>query len=272
MQIASLPAIGHADCIVIEGADARRFAQSQFSGDVDSLAPGHWQWNAWLNAQGRIQALMHLADPGDGSLLAVLRGGNADRVRDGLTRFLLRSKATLRVESFTARAGGPQPEGQVSSVGGMSVLGYGQRSLWLDPVAVPAPDVDARTHADWRLADIKAGWPSLSHDDEPRFIPQALGLERLGAVAFKKGCYPGQEIVARVHYRGSHKYRLGHLQGEVPLARGEARDADGNISARVLDSVDDHGACHALAVIGIDDDNEINILGNIYRITRTFQP
>lgn len=271
MQIASLPAIGHVDGIVIEGADARRFAQSQFSGDVDTLAPEHWQWNAWLNAQGRVQALMHLADPGDGSLLAVLRGGNADVIRDGLSRFLLRSKAALRVLSFTARFGGPQPETELLRDADMLALGYGSRSMWLDPVVVPDTTLDAAALTAWRLADIRAGWPSLPRDAEPRFIAQALGLERLGAAAFNKGCYPGQEIVARLHYRGGHKYRLCHLQGAVPLARGETRSADGSISARVLDVVLEHGVCHALAVISITHDSEINILGNIYRIVGTFQ-
>jgi folate-binding protein YgfZ len=272
MQIASLPAIGHVDCIAIEGADARRFAQSQFSGDVDALAPGYWQWNAWLNAQGRVQALMHLTDPGDGTLLAVLRGGNADVIRNGLSRFLLRRKATMRVKSFTARVGGPQPEAELLLDAGTLALGYGLRSMWLDPVMVPDTAFDKAAHAAWRLADIQAGWPSLPRDDEPRFIPQALGLERLGAAAFKKGCYPGQEIVARLHYRGGHKYRLCHLQGAIPLDRGEARAADGSISARVLDAVVENGTCHALAVIGIQHTSEINILGNIYRISNAFQP
>ncbi|HET7930982.1 MAG TPA: folate-binding protein [Rhodanobacteraceae bacterium] len=271
MQIASLPAIGHVDCIVIEGADARRFAQSQFSGDVDALAPGRWQWNAWLNAQGRVQALMHLADPGDGTLLAVLRGGDANATRDGLGRFLLRRKATLRVQTFTARIGGPQPATELLRDGDSLALGYGLRSFWLDPVVAPNTACDAAAHADWRLADIKDGWPSLPRDAEPRYIPQALGLERLGAIAFKKGCYPGQEIVARLHYRGAHKYKLAYLQGSVPPPPGEAREGDGSISARILDAVLEHGTCHVLAVIGIHHSSEINILGNIYRIVDTFQ-
>lgn len=272
MHIASLPALGHVDGIAIEGADARRFAQAQFSGDVDALASEHWQWNAWLNAQGRVQALMHLADPGDGTLLGVLRGGNAEVIRDGLTRFLLRSKATVRVQSFTARAGGPQPEATLLRNGGVLSLGYGPRSLWLDPVAVPATALDAAAQAAWQLADIAAGWPSLLRDHEPRFIPQALGLERLGAVAFQKGCYPGQEITARLHYRGGHKQRLCHLLGSVSLTPGDIRGPDGGIAAYALSAVTERTTCHALVVTPRNDDIEINLLGHTYKVENTFAP
>ncbi|TAM98222.1 MAG: hypothetical protein EPN40_06680, partial [Rhodanobacteraceae bacterium] len=206
-------AIAQVHCIAIEGADARRFAQTQFSGDVRSLAPGHWQWSAWLDVRGHVDALVHLVAIDDDRLLMVLRGGDAERTHSRLDHYLLRSRATLVTKAFGGYADDALEMGRVEAPGPDIVLGYGDRSLRLGPV-VASPASAASN--EWRLADIRAGWPTLPQD-EARLLPPALGLERLGAVSFDKGCYPGQEIAARLHYRGGHKLRLHHLRGLAPL-------------------------------------------------------
>jgi folate-binding protein YgfZ len=263
------PAIARMDCIVMEGPDARRFAQMQFAGDVDALMPGHWQWNAWLNAKGRVQALMHLVDVGDRRLLAVLRGGDAEAIRGAMARYLLRMRAELTVRTFTGRHGSPVATSIARMDADQIVLGYGTRSLILDAVAAP---LDPTAQSAWRLADIREGWPNLP-GGEPVFLPPALGLEHLGAVAFGKGCYPGQEIAARLHYLGGHKHRLCHLQGPASLPRGEAREADGTISAWILDvAAVQQGTIEALAVIPGNGSKVINILGIGYIINMKFDP
>ncbi len=265
----TLPVIGQADCITIEGPDARAFAQTQFSGDVERLGPMQWQWNAWLTPQGRVQALMQLVDAGEGRLLALLRGGDVEAVRTALARYLLRSKATLGACHFTVRAGGAQAMGSLHRDGDALLLGLGPRSLRLEaPQSQPA--IDAAARDTWRLHDIRAGWPTLPRDGQARFLPQALGLERLGAICFRKGCYPGQEIAARLHFRGGHKSRLCHLQGSAALAPGTFRGQDGRVEATVLDAVTDTGTCDALAIVTTDIHNEINIMENVYRINASF--
>src|SRR6185437_7237006 len=130
----AFPLIDTAHCIALEGADARRFAQAQFSGDVSALLPGHWQWNAWLTAQGRVHALMHLVDAADGRLLAVLRGsGDAETLR-----------AAVTVETFTACSGDPVPTGTDKREADAFVLGYGNRSLRLGTLSGGPPDTDAQ--------------------------------------------------------------------------------------------------------------------------------
>lgn len=263
--------ITQVSCIVIDGADARRFAQMQFSGDVHTLAPGQWQWNAWLDAQGRVRALMQLADTGDGRLLAMLRGGDAERMREGLARYLLRAQAHLSACVCTGYADAALAVGRVETVGQDVVLGCGERSLRLRPEqasAMPAiPHLDASNA--WRLADIRAGWPTLP-DGEPRFLPPALGLERLGAVAFDKGCYPGQEIAARLHYRGGHKLRLHHLRGATPLPLGTSLESAGIGPVHVLDSARSGFGTELLAVAAPIDTRVISILGAKYDIISTF--
>lgn len=267
-MIRPCPLIGHVQCIVIEGADARRFAQAQLSGDVDALAPGHWQWNAWLTPQGRVRALMHLADTGDGSLRAVLRGGDAQGVSVALARYLLRLRATLTVGELACRAGGPATLGAVAIEGREIVLGYGSRSLRLGNAAAARPDPDAETA--WRLEDIRQGWPVLPAG-EPEFLPPALGLEHLEAVSFDKGCYPGQEIAARLRYRGGHKYRLYHLRGAAPLP-GDPAAFPEDIPCRVLNMVTRDGARDVLAVGPLDMPHEIGVLDRSFRAISAFEP
>lgn len=258
-------------CIVIDGADARRFAQAQFSGDVQALPPGHWQWNAWLDPQGRVAALMHLVDPGDGRLLAVLRGGDAERVREGLSRYLLRAKARLAVLTCAGYADPALATGQVEVVGKNVVLGYGERSLrlGLDPIGATPDAIPPVTPNAWRLTDIRAGWPVLPAG-EARFLPPALGLERLGAVSFDKGCYPGQEIAARLHYRGGHKPRLHHVRGTAPLPSGVALASVDAGAVHVLDSANSDSRVEALVVAHQSDDLQINILDNLYDVISIF--
>lgn len=263
------PAIGTAHCITLEGSDARRFAQAQFSGDVAALRPGHWQWNACLDARGRVQALMHLADLGDGRLLAVLRGGDAETLRALLARYVFRLHVSIAIESFTACSGEPLPAGTARQENGVIVLGHEIRSLRLGTVSERASaDPDAQRR--WRLDDIRRGWPSLP-DGDPEFLPPALGLERLGAVAFDKGCYPGQEVAARLHYRGGHKWQLGRLRGSAPLPVGEVCDVSGSVVARVLDGVSAEGGFEALAVLQVGTGTQINLLSHIYAVESMFE-
>jgi folate-binding protein YgfZ len=262
------PAIGTVHCITLEGSDARRFAQAQFSGNVAALRPGHWQWNACLDARGRVLALMHLVASGEDRLLAVLRGGDAEILRASLARYVFRLRVTIAIESFSAHRGEPLPAGTARQENGVIVLGYGTRSLRLGTFAESAsPDPDVQRH--WRLEDIRRGWPILP-GDAPEFLPPALGLERLGAVAFDKGCYPGQEIVARLHYRGGHKWHLCRLRGPAPLPVGEVREAAGSTLAWVLDNVPAGDCFEALAVLRAEVTSQISLLGNVYAVESTF--
>lgn len=250
-------------CIAIEGPDARRFAQAQFSGNVEALAEGQWQWNAWLDARGRVQALMQLGRVGEDRYLAILRGNDAEKLRVDLGRYLLRSKATVMPHVFSGVASDAVPVGRVDvDTPGAIVFGYGDRSLRLEPAGGEA---DTEAANAWRLADIRAGWPTLP-DGEPAFLPPALGLERLGAVSFDKGCYPGQEIVARLHYRGGHKLALCHLRGPNWLEPGGTFAAEDIGPAQVLDCAHAEGSVETLVVLPKSNSITINILNHHFDI------
>lgn len=267
-MMASFASLGHRDALVIAGDAARGFLQGQLSGDLRQLQPGRWQWNAWLDPRGRVCALLHLADPGDGRLLAVLRGGDAAGFAAELGRFRLRARVAINPVRFAALAGPAREPGLAVPTDDGFQLGYGERSLHLSRAQPTAADPGAANA--FALADIHAGWPTLPAA-EPALLAPALSLERLGAVAFDKGCYRGQEIAARLHWRGGHKYRLARLQGikELPAA-GTVCGATTALAKAFSVAVDGSRVWQGLAVIPITSSNEINIMGNTYTIESRF--
>lgn len=233
-------------CVQLVGADARAFAHAQFSADIGKLQAGHWQWNAWLSPKGAVRALMHLADLGDGTLLALLRGGEAAALCDAWRPYVLRAKVHLAPrEGFVQTGGAALPLGQCALEGNAVALGCGDYSIRL---ATDGADTGEFTGRTLRLAAIRAGWPSLPPGALENFLPPALGLEHLQAVSFQKGCYPGQEIAARLHYLGGHKRRLHHLGARIPLVIGSPLSPTVPRSF-VLDSAEIGGQWEALAVM-----------------------
>ena len=218
-----------ADLLDIHGSDAIAFAQAQFCADTSVLAEGAWQWNAWLDAKGRVRHFFALLRPAPAQLLAWLPLGGADSMRAALAPYVFRAKVALETRGGWALHAGdetkPPAAGQVRTDGAGHALrmpGPVSRTA----VLAPRDDADAAASAlaRWRRADIDAGLPWLAPSLAGEFLPQSLDLERLGAISFDKGCYPGQETAARVHFRGGNKRHLHRLEiegGGVP-ARGES--------------------------------------------------
>jgi folate-binding protein YgfZ len=230
--------------VVLDGPDATRFAQAQFANDVVQLAAGDWQWNTWLTAKGRVIALFALLKRRDDLLWLWLPDAPAGAIATALARFVFRSKVTVRVDTghrlLGALAATVDAHGaRIGSAGTGDVLELdlssdaGPRRLWLAPVATLPGDASDTAHAHhdaWRAADLLAGLPRLADTQAERWTPQQLSLERLAAFSVKKGCYPGQEIVARTHFLG---------QAKRHLALFDAPDgAEIAIGASLLDSAD----------------------------------
>lgn len=235
-----------AEILLIEGPDAVAFAQSQFSNNVSALPNGRWQFSAWLDAQGRVRALFHLAKLSDTRLLLLLRGGNASAMTDALRRFVFRARVTFDTPSPQWLDSGPAlPMHDVVIDGEITRLGCGDNSLQLCSAPV-------HQQSEWALQDVRNGWPWLPSSALDRWLPPALSLYRLSAVALDKGCYPGQEIVARLHYRGGHKW---HMHG-VSLSRaqtdGATLHANGQVLTHLLQVVPHAHGIDALAMLHDD--------------------
>jgi folate-binding protein YgfZ len=231
-----------AETIVLEGSDAIAFAHAQFSSDLHALATGAWQWSAWLDPQGRVRALLQIARTGEERLLLLLRGGRAQPLAEALRRYVFRSHVAIEVQASRALADAPPaPHGTLVDTGDI-VLGCGDYSLRI------ADSVDDVTQA-WRLAAIRAGHPWLPDAALDTLLPPALSLERLGAVSFAKGCFPGQEIVARLHYRGGNKRHLYRVGASNALAPGTPLLAADDTVGVILDCARTGKGQEALAVL-----------------------
>jgi folate-binding protein YgfZ len=244
-----------AQILLLEGPDAIAFAQAQFSSNVQSLPVGRWQFGAWLDAQGRVLALFHLARLADDTLMLVLRGGDVASMAPSLKRFVFRSKVTLSTpEQFVLGTGAALDAYAVHREGDAYVFGCGDHSM----IVSEASADDA-----WRAPQVRAGWPWLPNEALGKLLPQAISLERLEAVAFDKGCYPGQEIVARLHYRGGLKRHMHCVVLSQHVTGGTVLHHNGESSIQLLDVVHDDATFRALAVI---DDGLTNSLDDALQI------
>ncbi|MCC4620254.1 folate-binding protein YgfZ [Xanthomonas cassavae CFBP 4642] len=218
------------------GTDAVAFAHAQFANDVQALAIGRWQWNAWLTAKGRVIAIFALLREDDMHLLMLLPDGNAAEIAAQLGRFVFRRKLKLALATPAAYAGFQAPrqaQGAQAAITAQHIeLDLGSsalpRTLLLlagDALAasIDLPGIDAQ----WRCADLQLGLARLPEAQREQWTPQQLALDRLQAFSVKKGCYPGQEIVARTHFLGKAKRAVRLLDTDIAVAPGDAISLDG---------------------------------------------
>lgn len=234
-----------AETLLIEGPDATAFAHAQFSSKVNLLHIGQWQFSAWLDPQGRVRALFHLARLDEERYLLLLRGGDAAAMVDALQRFVFRSKLNLTaLPPRVLATGSAQAMHAISNDNKMISLGCETHSLRI--MACGTSDNA------WRLAQLQEGWPWLPASTLGKLLPAALSLQRLQAVAVDKGCYPGQEIVARLHFRGGHKRHLHGGTLSQPASAGDTLRMDDREVGCVIDVVESDGAVEALVVLSDD--------------------
>ena len=220
--------------LTLEGPDAVAFLQAQSMNDVKALSDGQWHWNGLLNPKGRLIALFALVRVGAERLYLLSPDFPAEKILLHLQRFVFRSKVKLALDTETIVAGELNaklsPETQRDFISGDSDQGFSldfssdtlSRRLWVLPIASATNVlIDENIEAVWRDADIAHGLPRLLETQSELWTPQMLSLEHLSAFSLNKGCYPGQEIVARTHYLGQAKRQTRLINGtclEVGLA------------------------------------------------------
>lgn len=225
----------HLGVIAVTGEDAPDFLNAQCC----NVLPGAdgVGLNAWCSAAGRVIAVFLLLRRGACFYLLLPASLLVEVVR-GLRRYVLRARSELRdvsadyrlfgadragaIEALAQTGDAPQwlaPEQLASSPRGLAAaLPYApERYLLLLSAALPAPDPEGTGSArQWRYMELLAGMPWLHPASSGRFLPQQLNLDRLQGMSLEKGCYPGQEIIARLQYRGQLKRRLFLLTARDP--------------------------------------------------------
>jgi tRNA-modifying protein YgfZ len=254
----------------LSGADAADFLQRQSMNDVRELAaPGLWHWNGMLSPKGRVLALFALLRTGQDAFVVIQPAEPADgdvaaALAERLQRSVFRSK--LRIERLPdwrvvglpgAAAAGPDPAQAEPTPGGWQLdVGSLQRPRLLRIGSEPAqPSANATAVADraaWLAEDLRHGLPHVGPSLQDAWTPQMLGLGRLAAFSVKKGCYPGQEIVARTHFLGQAKRELALLAADRPFSDDERLQC-GVAETRVLQQASTPDGQHlALAVLPIE--------------------
>jgi folate-binding protein YgfZ len=219
--------------VAVSGRDATAFAHAQFMSDVQDLAAGHWQWSGWLTPKGRVIALFALLKLEQDDVRLLLLDAGPDEFVARLQRFVFRSKVSLAVRGDLRAAGSFAPPAQargdrmaIADDGGITLdfgAAGGDRTLHVAKVMDIEASADAGPGhaARWAAFDLAHGLPRLPASQSEQWTPQQLSLDRLRAYSVRKGCYPGQEVVARTHFLGQARRGLTRLTGERPLLPGD---------------------------------------------------
>lgn len=271
MRIAKLDACG---LLRVQGADARAFLHAQLTADIAQLPADRARRAGWCSAKGRLLATFLVIPHADGFLLQLARDLAAPIARR-LAMYVLRAKVSIddRSESWTQHGvwgedaarelaalglAVPQEELAVASREGKVLVRLGpERFLLLGEVGLQA---NAEPQ-EWMLQDIRAGIPWISAATQDQLLPQMVNFEVIGGVDFRKGCYPGQEVVARAQYRGAVKRRMYRLGTSTALKPGQSVfcDAHPEEPAGLVVNAADGEALAVLASAAIESGSPIRV-------------
>lgn len=256
--------------IHVGGDDAQSFLHGQLTSDVNHLAPGAVQHAAWCTPKGRILATMLVAHVTAGYLL-VVADDLVERITKRLAMFVLRAK--VRIERHADRdallgvhgadalralqaAGLPEPTADLTAAAGdmgtVIRLATGRYLVLASHAALPAAWTSLASVAGavgrnaWDWLELQTGIPRVGAATSEEFVPQMLGFEQIGGVSFHKGCYPGQEIVARTQYLGKVKRHLYRAGGPGALVAGTSIHSPANPDT----------ACGTVAMSALGPDGE----------------
>jgi folate-binding protein YgfZ len=188
--------------ITVSGDDAFEFLQAQLAADLADLQQQPKPLlAAWCNPKGRVICLFRVTRSEAGFGLA-LPAELAEPVLRRLTMFRFRSRVDFSIDASMPLQLGVETD-----------------------------------YEDWRLANLRSGIPEILSSQSEQFTPHMLNLDLLGAVSVTKGCYPGQEIVARTHFRGATKRRALRFESTAPVAVGDSVSDGDRAIGEVLNAI-----------------------------------
>ncbi|MCY7371097.1 MAG: folate-binding protein [Polaromonas sp.] len=215
------------------GDDAVSFLQGQLTQDVAQLGLNTGRLAAFCNPKGRMQASFILVKRSPQEVLLVCSRDILPATLKRLSMFVLRAKARLSdasgdfqlagvvgdaIENIAtnARISLSKPEFDSSNLIPLPAAAGQSRALWCGPADSALPDLPALPPGLWEWLEVQSGVAMITQPVFEAFVPQMLNYESVGGVNFRKGCYPGQEIVARSQFRGTIKRRayLAHTEGQ----------------------------------------------------------
>ena len=232
------------------GDDTQNFLNGQLSNDIRQLDASHSQLASWCSPKGRMMVIFRLFRRGNDTLLQ-LPAALLENTLKRLRMFVMRAKVTLEnvdAELVSIGLSGPDAKKILTNAAGFAPSGDNGCETRDDVTITSLPGPHPRYEiiaptaaveklwerlkskatpvgpAVWAWLDIMAGIPGIHPETNEEFVPQMANLEVVGGVNFKKGCYPGQEIVARMQYLGKLKQRMyrAHFTGEIAPRPGDS--------------------------------------------------
>lgn len=249
----------------LSGSDVQSFLQGQFSNDINALEGGVVQLNAYCQHQGKIIALLWVMKQ-DGDFYLSFSSDLSEIVTKRLTMFKMMSEVTITNVSD-----------QIEQLGVIDedFKGAFKLSSQQSVALVESTDgIELNNEDEWELACIVNDIPEVSLASTEKFVPQLLNLDidELG-VNFSKGCYPGQEVVARLHYLGKSKRRMRHFECEDEAKVGDELIVAGSKSAKasgaIVRSVKLDDKYHCLATVEVDFEDDMITLNDANGIQLT---
>ncbi len=240
-ELSGLAALPHLGVIRVAGADAVSFLQGQLTQDVALMPDSQARLAGFCNAKGRLQASFIMFKRGAEDVLLICSRDLLPATLKRLSMFVLRAKAKLTdataevmlygaagaaAQSLAgnAAAAWTKTEAGDASVVTLPAAAGVPRLMWIAPVGTPLPEVpgvNPLSLATWQWLEVQSGIAMVTQPVFEAFVPQMLNYESVGGVSFKKGCYPGQEVVARSQFRGTLKRRayLVHTTAEPAVGQ-----------------------------------------------------
>ncbi|MFT7532843.1 MAG: folate-binding protein YgfZ [Gammaproteobacteria bacterium] len=245
--------IGVLDCA---GKDAESFLHGQFTSDIAAMQIGTYQRAAYCNPKGRVLSLFDVLKISDGHYQLLIQAGLIESILKRLRMFVMRAKVTfthLSDLSVCSYEGHLQPSrGYFIQDGNLTILNVG---ISRDRYLSISEGQSAPLSTSWLLNDIEDGLPQVYVSTSEEFLPQAINLDLINAVNFQKGCYPGQEIVARLKYLGKLKQRMMIIKGcssdKIPSPGDPVYCGEKKAGQIVMSAVTSDNQFTALALINI---------------------
>lgn len=279
-QSGVIASLDHLGCIRASGDDVQAFLQGQLSNDITLLQNKHVQISAYCNPKGRMLA-QFLVIPDHSDYLLLLPRSILEPTLKRLRMFVLRSQVILHDESEKLTCLGlaginlsqqnslmlPAADYDLSQEGQSLIArlpGPVPRYLMVIPTSTAeefwqtqSETLLATDQHVWHWLDIQAGQPSIQAQTVEEFVPQMVNLELINGVNFNKGCYPGQEIVARMHYLGKpkrrmHRFSVNQTPPPAPGTDIYVANGNGQSAGKVVLAEMSATGCDCLAVIQND--------------------
>lgn len=278
MTSTQLVPLTHLTILDVTGPDAESFLQAQVPSDVRLINDKMAQLSGWCTAKGRLLTTFVLYPIENGYRLILSKDLCASIARR-LKMYVLRLKVTISEHQHEVfglinpsnHLGTlilPTSSWEITHEAEISTIRLNPMQVLLiglsNNIQQMTGEISRGSLDAWKRADIEQGFPLVSLATSELYVPQMINLDKLGGVSFKKGCYPGQEIVARTHYLGKVKRHLYRISSPTSLQPGleiQAESLNGQVCGSVLSSAPDESSGNWLALAVIQEDA---ISGKLY--------